>query len=232
MWWVPLMAAAVEAGSSAYQARENRKESSRNRGFQERMSSTSYQRAAADLEAAGLNRVLALGDGASTPAGAQAHIEKPDLVNSGILASSAKQSIAQSKAEEKLIEQREKESASSEDLNRAAAITSATQAQLNVANSASAVEQAKVLSEQAAKVNAEAAKVRAETKKVDMWNPVRDVVHDVLEFLEGKLRSGARESNRDWWPKIKDTFKDDPDSGWYDNFRKRHGERKSQWLNK
>ncbi len=59
--------------------------------FQERMSNTAYQRSAVDLEKAGLNRILALGKPASTPAGQTARMENTKAPMGAAIASTAMQ---------------------------------------------------------------------------------------------------------------------------------------------
>lgn len=56
------------------QNRTNIKLARENRDWQERMANTAYQRAATDLEKAGLNRILSLGSPASTPSGNVAQV--------------------------------------------------------------------------------------------------------------------------------------------------------------
>lgn len=82
----PVGAIAGSVASGLFSGRQARKQMQ----FQERMASTQYQRAAKDLEAAGLNRVLALGSPAAAPGGAMASM--PDLgssMSSGSQASTA-----------------------------------------------------------------------------------------------------------------------------------------------
>lgn len=67
--------AALSMGGAMYQNRENRKQAEAQMDFQERMSNTAYQRQMADMKAAGLNPLLGLGSGASTPSGAMAQME-------------------------------------------------------------------------------------------------------------------------------------------------------------
>lgn len=57
----------------------NAQQAQMNRDFQQQMSSTAYQRAAADMKAAGLNPILAAGQSSSTPSGSSASVGTPSV---------------------------------------------------------------------------------------------------------------------------------------------------------
>nr|QJB19336.1 MAG: DNA pilot protein [Microvirus sp.] len=94
MSWLESLGTMSTGLFNAYNAR---KAASKQMNFQAAMSNTAYQRAAADLEAAGLNRTLAFGTPASTPGGAGFNVNMPDIGQS--IAAGSQAASARSQAD-------------------------------------------------------------------------------------------------------------------------------------
>lgn len=72
-----VIAGGTQAGGGVLSNVLSFNEAIRNRKWQERMSGSSHQREVADLRAAGLNPILSINKGASTPTGGQADTKNP-----------------------------------------------------------------------------------------------------------------------------------------------------------
>jgi len=175
--------------------------------FQERMSNTANQRAADDLQKAGLNRILALGSPSSSPTGSAAVGGQV----SGNKGSGSTSGGASARMENEAT----------------AALQSATTA-LNMRNLKS---QNKLLEQQSKKLKEE---TRVTKNQADVTGAYKhpkiksaDIIDGGIDAITNSGKSLGRNAAKfKLW--LQDQFTDDPNSGWYDNLKKEVRSRKKK----
>lgn len=189
----PVTAVQDYISGGAYSANQlNREMAGNQMAFQERMSNTAYQRARKDMEAAGINPILAYTQGgASSPAGSTATMQGPtyrDTVNSAVANVAKSFEVKNIIAQNKNLQAQNKQIESSAVLNRALTNKAIQDAKVS-SNSAKTI---------AANLPALENKAAVERSKLGKGAAWVDRVVDSLTnlFRGGKDYSSARDAYR------------------------------------
>lgn len=162
--------------------------------FQERMSSTAYQRSAADLEAAGLNRILALGSPASAPGGAMAQLRNPDAALGEAIAGApaSAQAVRQANALRQQVEQQTKTLAAQESNLKAQADLSRDTSNKVYAEVKEILERTKVHSAQGVIQGAEAKLYEEYGEQLKAVEKAVPVLAPLIRLLDPRIGKGRK----------------------------------------